>query len=78
MPIVRIDLIEGISEEYRARVGDIAYRTLVDVLTVPEHDRFQVFTKHRKDALPFDRDYLVEVPKENWSYGNGLAQYVSR
>jgi hypothetical protein len=21
---------------------------------------------------------LVEVPKENWSYGNGLAQYVSR
>jgi 4-oxalocrotonate tautomerase len=100
----------------------------VDVLGVPERDRFQVITEHRKDALPFDRDYLgvhhtddciffqitlnvgrsvelkesfykeltdrlhqgvklrredvfvnlVEVPKENWSYGNGLAQYVSR
>jgi 4-oxalocrotonate tautomerase len=122
MPIVRIDLIEGKSEEYRVQVGEIVYRTLVDVLNVPEGDRFQVITERRKSALPFDRDYLgvrrtddfffqitlnagrsvelkqsfykeltdrlhrgvklrkedvfinlVEVPKENWSYGNGLA-----
>jgi 4-oxalocrotonate tautomerase len=128
MPIVRIDLIEGKAEEYRAQVGEIVYQTLVDVLSVPKSDRFQVITEHRKSALPFDRDYLgvhrtddciffqitlnggrsvelkqsfykelterlhqgvklrkedvfinlVEVPKENWSYGNGLAQYVSR
>ncbi len=32
MPIVRIDLIEGKSEEYRAQVGEIVYQTLVDVL----------------------------------------------
>ena len=128
MPIVRIDLIEGKSEEYRAQVGEIVYQTLLDVLNVPKGDRFQVITEHRKSDLPFDRDYLgvhrsddciyfqitlntgrsvelkqnfykeltdrlhqgvklrkedvfinlVEVPKENWSYGNGLAQYVSR
>jgi 4-oxalocrotonate tautomerase len=128
MPIVRIDLIEGKSQEYRSQVGEIVYQTLVDVLNVPKGDRFQVITEHRKSALPFDRDYLgvhrtddciffqitlnegrsvelkqsfyqevtdrlhlglklrkedvfinlVEVPKENWSYGNGLAQYVSR
>jgi len=128
MPIVRIDLIEGKAEEYRAQVGEIVYQTLVDVLSVPKGDRFQVITEHRKSALPFDRDYLgvhrtddciffqitlnagrsvelkqsfykelterlnqgvklrkedvfinlVEVPKENWSYGNGVAQYVSR
>jgi 4-oxalocrotonate tautomerase len=126
MPIVRIDLIEGKSDEYRAQVGDIVYHTLMDVLNVPKGDRFQVITE-RKGALLFDRDYLgvhrtddciffqitlnagrsvelkqrfyqeltdrlhqgvklrkedvfinlVEVPKENWSYGNGLAQYVS-
>jgi 4-oxalocrotonate tautomerase len=128
MPIVRIDLIAGKAEEYRAQVGEIVYQTLLDVLNVPKGDRFQVITEHRKSDLLFDRDYLgvhrtddciffqitlnagrsvelkqsfykeltdrlhqgvklrkedvfinlVEVPKENWSYGNGLAQYVSR
>lgn len=58
MPIVRIDLIEGKSEEYRTQVGEIVYQTLVDVLNVPKGDRFQVITEHRKSALPFDRDYL--------------------
>ena len=123
MPLVRIDLLEGKSERYRAQVGDILYQTLVDVLKVPEHDRFQVITEHTKASLPVDREYLgiqrsddcivcqitlnsgrstevkqrfykaladrlhegvkirredvlinlVEVPKENWSFGNGEA-----
>ena len=127
MPLVRIDLVEGRSQEYRQKVGEIVYQTLLDVLSVPEHDRFQVITEHRKDGLAFDHDYLgvhrsdnciflqitlnagrsvelkqrfyeavtdnlhegvklrredvfvnlVEVPKENWSFGNGEAQYVS-
>jgi 4-oxalocrotonate tautomerase len=126
VPLVRIDLIEGKSEQYRAQVGEIVYQTLVDVLSVPEHDRFHVITEHTKAGQPFDRDYLgihrsddciffqitlnggrstelkqhfyraladrlhdglkvrkedvfislVEVPKENWSFGNGEAQYV--
>jgi 4-oxalocrotonate tautomerase len=126
MPLVRIDLVEGKSEEYREKVGQIVYQTLVDILSVPKHDRFQVITEHRKSGLSFDRDYLgvhrsddciflqitlnsdrsielkqrfyraladglyegvklrrenvfinlVEVPKENWSFGNGEAQYV--
>jgi phenylpyruvate tautomerase PptA (4-oxalocrotonate tautomerase family) len=126
MPLVRIDLVEGKSEEYRERVAEIVYQTLVDILSVPKHDRFQVITEHRKNGLSFDRDYLgvhrsddciffqitlnngrtielkqrfykaladglhegiklrredvfinlVEVPKENWSYGNGEAQYA--
>jgi 4-oxalocrotonate tautomerase len=58
VPLVRIDLIEGKSEEYRAQVGDTVYQTLVDVLNVPKHDRFQVITEHPKSDLPFDRDYL--------------------
>lgn len=127
MPLVRIDLIEGKSDEYRAKVGDIVYQTLVDVLKVPEHDRFHVITEHAKGGQTFDRDYLgihrsdaciffqitllsgrsvelkqsfykalverlleqvklrkedafinlIEVPRENWSFGNGEAQYVT-
>jgi 4-oxalocrotonate tautomerase len=127
VPLVRIDLIEGKSDQYRAKVADTVYQTLVDILSVPEHDRFHVITEHPKTNQPFDRDYLgvhrsddciffqitlnagrsvelkqrfyktladrlheelklrkedvfinlVEVPKENWSFGNGEAQYVT-
>src|SRR5260370_36405161 len=35
MPIVRIDLIEGKSEEYRAQVGEIVYRPWWMFLTFP-------------------------------------------
>jgi 4-oxalocrotonate tautomerase len=126
MPLVRVDLVEGKSEEYREKVGEIVYQTLVDILSVPKLDRFQVITEHRKSGLSFDQNYLgiqrsddciflqitlnsgrsielkqrfykaladglhqgvklrredvfinlVEVPKENWSFGNGEAQYA--
>jgi 4-oxalocrotonate tautomerase len=58
MPLVRIDLVEGKSEEYRKKVGEIVYQTLLDILSVPKHDRFQVITEHRKSGLSFDRDYV--------------------
>ncbi len=127
MPLVRIDLLEGKPPEYRAQVGQIVYRALLDAFTVPKDDRFQIVTEHPKAELLFDRDYLgvhrsgdcifiqitlssgrtvemkqrfykavahglhetlkvrredvfinlVEVPKENWSFGNGEAQYVT-
>ena len=127
MPLVRIDLLQGRSPEYRTQIGQIVYQAMVDVLNVPKNDRFQIITEHPKDGLQFDRDYLgihrsddcvflqvtlssgrsidmkqrfykavadglheslklrredvfislVEVSKENWSFGNGEAQYVS-
>jgi 4-oxalocrotonate tautomerase len=126
MPFVRIDLFEGRTPEYRMQIGQIVYQALIDVMNVPEHDRFQVITEHPKAGLQFDREYLgvhrsddcvflqitlnsgrsvemkqrfyktvadalhqglklrredvfislVEVPKENWSFGNGEGQYV--
>ncbi len=127
MPLVRIDLLEGKSPEYRMQVGQIVYQAMLEVLGVPKDDRFQIITEHPKTGLQFDRDYLgihrsddcifvqitlssgrtveakqrfykivadglhevlklrredvfinlVEVVKENWSFGNGEAQYVS-
>jgi 4-oxalocrotonate tautomerase len=127
VPLVRIDLVEGKTPEYRLQVGEIVYQALLDVLGAPKNDRFQLITEHPKAGLQFDRDYLgvhrsddciflqitlnsgrtvemkqrfyqavadglheslklrredvfislVEVSKENWSFGNGEAQYVS-
>ena len=126
MPLVRIDLLEGKTPEYRMQVGQVVYQAMLDVLAVPKNDRFQVITEHDAEGLVFDRGYLgiertadcvfiavtlnegrtiemkqafykgvadglherlglrredvfinlVEVKKENWSFGNGEAQYA--
>ena len=127
MPLVRIDLLEGKTPEYRIQIGQIVYQAMLDVLSVPKDDRFQIIAEHPKTGLQFDRGYLgihrtddcvflqitlnsgrtvemkqrfykavadglhdtlnlrredvfislVEVSKENWSFGNGEAQYAS-
>ncbi len=126
MPLVRIDLVQGKSVEYRHSIGDVVYEAMRKTINVPENDRFQIITQHPPEELLFDRTYLginrtdgcvfiqitmshgrtveqkqaffaaiadglhqrlqlrredvfinlVEVEKENWSFGNGEAQYV--
>jgi 4-oxalocrotonate tautomerase len=58
MPLVRIDLLEGKTAEYLAEIGDIVYRSMVEVLSVPEDDRFQIITEHPPARLRYDRTYL--------------------
>ena len=58
MPLVRIDLLEGKTPEYRAQVGQIVYQALLNCIGVPNDDRFQVITEHPKAELQFDRNYL--------------------
>ena len=127
MPLVRIDLIQGHSSDYRAAIGEAVYEAMIGTLNVPINDRFQVITEHPAEAFVFDPNYLgiqrspdcifiqvtlsegrtveqkqrfyqavvdglqqrlalrredvfinlVEVRKENWSFGNGEAQYVT-
>jgi 4-oxalocrotonate tautomerase len=124
MPLVQIHLLEGRSTEFRRKVGEIVYQTMIDIINVPSKDNFQVSTEHDKASLIYDPEYLniqrtggiviiqitlnegrtvelkktfykqlaerlheqldipiedvfislVEVKKENWSFGNGFAQ----
>ena len=126
MPLVRIDLIEGKSSDYREAIGTVIYESMVKTLNVPKNDRFQVISEHSAAELIIDPTYLgiertgdcimiqitlnegrsielkqqfykavadglhqrlglrredvlinlVEVKKENWSFGNGIAQYA--
>ncbi|MGB6177183.1 MAG: tautomerase family protein [Methylocella sp.] len=126
MPLVRIDLVQGMSAEHRRAIGAVIYEAMVDVLKAPKGDRFQVIAEHPADALIADENYLgirrtqdcvfiqltlnvgrsveqkkafykavadalhvrlglrpedvfinlIEVQKENWSFGNGIAQYA--
>jgi 4-oxalocrotonate tautomerase len=127
MPLARIDLHEGRSTEFRHRLGDIVYESMLDTLAAPKDDRFQIITQHALGDVIADPTYLgiartqdciiiqlfllsgrtvdqkrrfygkvadelervlgvrredvfiglVEVSRENWSFGNGLAQYAT-
>jgi 4-oxalocrotonate tautomerase len=126
MPLVRISLLRGKSAEYRRKVRDAVHQALVETISVPAKDRFQLITRHDPEDFIYDTDYLgmqrsgniviiqitlstgrsvelkralyrriaegladevglrpedvwinlMEVPKENWSFGNGVASYA--
>lgn len=126
MPLVRISLLEGKSEDYKKALADGVHRALVEATDVPAQDRFQIITEHPASGLIYDPTYLgvqrtenivvvqitmstgrkppqkrklfqrmaeilaenpglrpqdlmvnlVEVAWENWSFGNGEAQYT--
>jgi 4-oxalocrotonate tautomerase len=126
MPLVRISLREGKSEEYKKALADGVHRAIVEGAAVPIEDRFQIITEHPAGGLIYDPTYLgiqrsddivmvqitlstgrklaqkrklmkrmaeilqedpglrppdlminlVEVAWENWSFGNGEAQYT--
>ncbi len=126
MPLVRISLMKGKTDEFRQMVGEVVYQAMVDTMKVPAKDNFQIITEHDSHSLIYDSTYLdiqrtdgiiviqitlnegrtvelkkllyltiaeqlhkgldirredvlinlVEVKKENWSFGNGIAQYA--
>ena len=127
MPLVRISLLAGKPETYKRKVADAVHRALVETISIPAQDRFQIITEHAKADFIYDPQYLniartdalviiqmtisvgrtlevrkslfkrvaellnqevglrkedvlinlVEVAKENWSFGNGEAQYAA-
>lgn len=126
MPLVRISIRQGNSQDFKIQLGDCVYRAMVETMNVPQGDRFQVITEHDSAGLLYDPEYLgihrtdgivfiqvtlnvgrtlevkkqfyartaallkdelgirpedvlinlIEVPKENWSFGRGEAQYA--
>lgn len=126
MPLVRISLRAGKSAAHAEAIGDAVHRAMVEAITVPPHDKFQVLTEHPAHGMVADPEYLgiqrsddvvfiqitlnagrsveqkkalyarivellregpgvrpedvlvnlVEVARENWSFGNGVAQYA--
>ena len=127
MPLVRISLIAGKPESHKRKVSEAVHRALVETISIPAQDRFQILTEHNAADFIYDPEYLkihrtndlviiqitmsagrtlevrkalyrriadllsqeaglrkedvfinlVEVAKENWSFGNGEAQYAT-
>ncbi len=126
MPLVRVSLRRGKSDDYKKAIGYNVYKAIREAFNVPEEDRFVVVSEHSESEFQFSKTYLdiarsddlviiqitanntrtveqkkalfariaellsispglrkedvfvslVDVPKENWSFGNGIAQYA--
>jgi phenylpyruvate tautomerase PptA (4-oxalocrotonate tautomerase family) len=126
MPLVRVALRRGKSDDYKKAIGDGVYKAMREAFNIPEEDRFVVVSEHSESEFQFSKTYLdiarsddlviiqitanntrtveqkkalfaeiaellsinpglrkedvfvslVDVPKENWSFGNGVAQYA--
>ncbi|MBO4253107.1 tautomerase family protein [Streptomyces griseorubiginosus] len=51
MPLARIDMIRGRDPESVRAVADAVQQSLIDVLRIPERDRFQIVTQHDPDEI---------------------------
>jgi phenylpyruvate tautomerase PptA (4-oxalocrotonate tautomerase family) len=58
MPLVRISLLKGKPASYRRKIGDAIHQAMVETISVPAKDRFQVITEHDPEDFVFDREYL--------------------
>ncbi|HET9914007.1 MAG TPA: tautomerase family protein, partial [Anaerolineales bacterium] len=58
MPLVQIHLRQGQPVEFRRKVSEIVYQTMMDTINVPQKDNFQIITEHDKDSLIYDPEYL--------------------
>jgi 4-oxalocrotonate tautomerase len=58
MPYVRIDLAQGKSPAFLATLGDIVYRAMVEVISVPENDKYIVVTEHAQTQMHVTPAYL--------------------
>lgn len=57
MPLVRIDVPQGKSAEYRRAISDVVYDTTINVLNVPENNRFHVISELAPTNLLIDPIY---------------------
>ena len=65
MPLVRISLREGKSEQYRRALGDAVHQAMVEAIDAPPQDRFQIITEHSATDLIYDPSYLGVERSDN-------------
>ncbi|HWY59457.1 MAG TPA: tautomerase family protein [Terriglobales bacterium] len=65
MPLVRISLREGKSEQYRRALADAVHQAMVEAIDAPPQDRFQIITEHSANDLIYDPSYLGGERSDN-------------
>ena len=66
MPIVRLSLLKGRTDENLAAISDAIHNALVSDFNMPDEDRFQVITQHNPGELSFNRTYWGGPRSDGW------------
>lgn len=51
MPLLKIDIIKGRSNEDLVKLLDNLHEAMVEVFEVPERDRYQIVTEHERSRM---------------------------
>jgi len=51
MPLIRIDAVEGRSQEEIQKLLDAAHRAMLTAFGVPERDRYQIYQEHAENRM---------------------------
>jgi phenylpyruvate tautomerase PptA (4-oxalocrotonate tautomerase family) len=74
MPLLRIDLIEGRSEEELKKLLDAIHRAMLAAFKVPERDRYQIVHEHPATKMKVE-DTGLNIPRTD---GVILVQVTTR
>lgn len=61
MPLVRINLSKTYSPEQCRNVSDVVYTAMIEIASVPQHDRFQIFTPHSDGELVYPKNGYLGI-----------------
>jgi phenylpyruvate tautomerase PptA (4-oxalocrotonate tautomerase family) len=59
MPIVKVNMTKGKSQDYIDKVSNSIDRALVEAYVMPENDLFQMFNQLEPGSFKFDRNFGV-------------------
>jgi phenylpyruvate tautomerase PptA (4-oxalocrotonate tautomerase family) len=51
MPLVRIDISNNATPELAQTISDVVYAAMTEIANVPQHDKFQIITRHVAEQL---------------------------
>ena len=62
MPLIKINILEGWSETEIKSLMDAVHRAMVSAFKVPERDRYQILTEHKKSRMIIE-DTGLDIPR---------------
>src|SRR5882724_1664145 len=64
MPLVRVSLRKGKSDDYKKAIGDGVYQAMREAFNIPDEDRFVIVSEHSESEFQFSKTYL-DIARSN-------------
>ena len=61
MPLVRIDIGNTPTPELAQVIGEVVYAAMVEIAKVPQHDKFQIITRHAAEQLIYPSEGYLGI-----------------